>query len=59
MKKSNGFLLSAVFLLLGLVIGFLISPVKHGISFKNHCENQVLPNQDDDFHDDYSDDLKF
>jgi hypothetical protein len=49
MKKSTVFLLSATFLLLGIVAGFLFSPVKHGVSIGNHSGNQVSPKQYKDF----------
>jgi hypothetical protein len=35
MKKRTGFMLSLIFLLLGIIIGFLISPVKQGMGNNN------------------------
>lgn len=39
MKKRTGFMLSLIFLMLGIIIGFLISPVKQG--FGNNNGNNV------------------
>lgn len=37
MKKSSAFALSFILLLVGIIAGFLLSPVKHGIG--NHSGN--------------------
>ncbi|HEX3037551.1 MAG TPA: hypothetical protein VHO94_00980 [Oscillospiraceae bacterium] len=39
MKKSTCFLLTALFFLLGIVTGFMFSPVKHGINIGNNSGN--------------------
>lgn len=43
MKKSTIVLLSTTMLLLGIVIGFLTSPVKHGINVGNRSGNHGIP----------------
>ncbi len=40
MKKSTGFLLSTAMLLLGIIVGFLFSPVKGGLNIGNNSGNQ-------------------
>lgn len=39
MKKRTGFMLSIVFLLLGIIIGFLAGPIKKGIGNNNGNSN--------------------
>ena len=46
MKKSSVFLLSTTLLFLGVIIGFLSSPVKHGISIGNHSGNNPYRRSD-------------
>lgn len=39
MKKRTGFMLALNFLLLGIIIGFLIGPIKKGIGNNNGNSN--------------------
>ena len=39
MKKSTAFSLGMIGLLLGIIIGFLMSPVKYGIDIGNNSGN--------------------
>lgn len=39
MKKRTGFMLSIVFLLLGIIIGFLVGPIKQGFGNNNGNSN--------------------
>lgn len=42
MRKSTGILLSATMLLLGIILGFLLSPIKGGLSIGNNSGNGYL-----------------
>lgn len=42
MKKRTGFMLSLIFLMLGIIIGFLISPVKQGFGNNNGNGNNYF-----------------
>lgn len=44
MKKSTIFWMSSAFLLIGVIIGFLISPVKKGMYNGNHVRIDRLIN---------------
>lgn len=46
MKRSTAFLLSAVSLFFGVIIGFLISPVKHEIEIGNNIGDNIGNNND-------------
>lgn len=48
MKKNQVFLISALFLLLGTVIGFLLSPVKFGINIGNNSGNKTVGADDEE-----------
>lgn len=39
MKKRTGFMLALIFLLLGIIIGFLAGPIKRGIGNNNGNSN--------------------
>lgn len=39
MRKATGFLLSIIFLLFGVIVGFLIAPIKKGIYCGNNNSN--------------------
>lgn len=52
MRKSTGFLLSAAMLLLGIIVGFLFSPVKGGLSIGNNSGNQYPESEEYDDEDD-------
>lgn len=43
MAKKTAFLLSATFLFLGVIIGFLVSPVKYGVAIGNNSGNYGFP----------------
>ena len=54
MKKSSAFALSFILLLVGIITGFLLSPVKHGIG--NHsgnnfrfCKGDIESESEDEF----------
>lgn len=65
MNKREAFFLSAFMLFLGIVIGFLSSPVKHGLSIGNNSGNTYCGEDDcccgdlDDCKDDDEDDMPF
>lgn len=46
MNKREAFFLSAFMLFLGVVIGFLCSPVKHGLSIGNNSGNNYYGEDD-------------
>jgi hypothetical protein len=46
MNKREAFFLSAFMLFLGIVIGFLSSPVKHGLSIGNNSGNTYCGEDD-------------
>ena len=48
MHKSTGFLLSAAMLFLGIIIGFVLSPIKSGLSIGNNSGNQYLKSDESD-----------
>ncbi len=54
MDKKMGFLLSAVCLLLGVVIGFMMAPIKKGIYCGNYSGNDFggLAEEDGGFDED-------
>lgn len=63
MRKREIFLLSALMLLLGLVIGFLTAPIKQGICIGNNSGNNNMGKiesccEDDELDDD-EDDMPF
>lgn len=60
MCKREICLLSAFMLLLGILLGFLCAPIKHGLSIGNNNGNTNYRKDDDDFEfDDSSDDIPF
>jgi len=43
LKKLTGLLLALTSLFVGIILGFLLSPVKHGINIGNDSGNSHLP----------------
>jgi hypothetical protein len=41
MKKGTAFLLVTTFLFLGMIIGFLMAPIKNGISIGNKFDDKI------------------
>lgn len=52
MRKSTGILLSVVMLLLGIIMGFLFSPIKGGLNIGNNSGNEYLKTNEADSEDD-------
>lgn len=42
-KKNSNFWMGFAMLAIGIVIGFLIAPMKKGVNVKNICGNQMSP----------------
>ncbi len=60
MCKREICLLSTLMLLLGILLGFLCSPIKHGLNIGNNSGNTNYGKDDDDLElDDSSDDIPF
>lgn len=57
MSKLTGFLLSATFLCLGMLLGILLAPVKNGFSIGNNSGNTYCRDKDDD--NEYEDEWAF
>ena len=47
MTKKAVAALSLIFLLIGIIAGFLISPAKNGMKFENESENNYYTNKKD------------
>lgn len=47
MEDNRENLLKAACFLGGVVVGFLLSPIKKGVYLGNNCGNTTLPNKDD------------
>ncbi|HEX2985735.1 MAG TPA: hypothetical protein VHO71_02865 [Caproiciproducens sp.] len=64
MDRTTRFLLGTTMFLLGIIIGFLISPIKKGMCFGNHSGNTFLRHRDEPEEDGWdsendSDDMPF
>ncbi len=48
MKKGTVFLIAALSMLAGIVLGFLCAPIKGGVSVGNNCGNRYFddPNEE-------------
>lgn len=55
MNKMTAFLISTICFLLGLVLGFLIAPIKKGIQIGNNSGNNYVAKSKDNYSDDDAD----
>lgn len=53
MKKSNLILLCTTVFSIGIILGFLLAPIKKGISIGNHSGNKFRDDYNDKFDYDY------
>lgn len=56
MSKLTGFLLSLACLFIGIVAGFMMAPIKKGISIGNNSGNNFVPRNENDAEDEEDED---